>query len=147
MEQLKKVKPFQILRDGAIVILATSVVLTGVCLFKFDSLSDAAAYVKGRRIVVTPSTIEVPPGSPGQPRMASCVVKNLGESPVQLIGSNACCECTLTKGTRARIEPGESQVLEFSLILKEQTSYSRVVKVYTDNSRVPEFHVQLKTVR
>jgi hypothetical protein len=128
----------------AITLLAASA-LTGIFLRAYlGSFSDAFAFVRGERLLVSPSNIELQPLRPGFIQTVSCNVKNVGLTPIRLIATDTCCECTVTKGLMTHIGSGATQELEFKITSDtQQSEFNKRVVIYTDDLVMPQIAITL----
>ncbi len=101
---------------------------------RFGSPALGLAYLKGVRLVMQPSVVDLGTGRDGEERHLSFRVINLERQPVKLIGSRTTCGCVATKGIPVQIPGGGSRLVEVDVRInsREDAGFEQALAFFTD---------------
>ncbi len=122
------------------------VVLTALGLFtlRFGSPSTSLAYLRGERVIASPSTYDVGEGRSGEMKRAVFRLHNLTGSPLTITGGATSCTCITQERFPIRIEPAMSVDMTVSIKLSEKPGMlPQSIILYTDSSEQPEVALRI----
>jgi len=99
-------------------IVLLSALLIGLVTVSFGSVPAAIAHLRGDRISVQPSVIDVGKGESGAEREISVKVANWTDKPIRLIGGTTDCSCTVLNDLPVTIPAKQSRPVTVSLRMK-----------------------------
>lgn len=81
------------------------------------SPTAALAYLRGERISVAPSVVDLGDRSPGEARQASVELTNRTDRPLRVLGGTNDCACTVLHDLPLTIPPGETRAVNVQVRL------------------------------
>ncbi len=123
-----------VLRTAAVVVLA---ILTA-SLLVFGGLRRAAHVIRGDRVLVDPTVVELGACRYGEQRELTLHVQNVGRDPVQIVAGGCGSGCMATGGFPFLVDPGESRQIVLGLRLyAPHASFVRPLQLYSDSRAQP----------
>ncbi len=109
-------------------------ILVGVAYLGFGSIDSALASLRGERLSIFPSLIDMGEGVPGEMRNASVELTNRTDHPIRIIGGTSDCSCTVLGDLPVTIPPGESRSINVAMHLPNAVgSFSRKARLQLDD--------------
>ena len=92
-------------------------ILAAVAYLGFGSIDAALAILRGERLSIYPSLVDMGEGVPGETRNASIELTNRTDMPIRVIGGTSDCSCTVLGDLPVTIPPGESRSITVAMHL------------------------------
>ena len=129
---------------GALGVLACLGVFAGIGTIAFGSPAAALAYLRGDRLTVEPSLIDVGDGFVGEQKRVVVQVRNWTDKAIRIVGGTSDCSCVVTKDLPVSIAPGEQGPLTVAMQLKGPPGqFTRWAILFTDDERFSTFRYRL----
>jgi hypothetical protein len=120
-------------------IAGTAVLLTllaGLGVWMFGSIDAAMAHIRGERLSVRPSLVDLGSGAPGQSVETTVELLNRTGRPVRIIGGTSDCSCVTTKDLPVSLGPGESRLVSIRVGLPTTLGlFNRQAVFWTDDDQ------------
>ena len=118
--------------------------LTAAGSVAFGSPAAALAYLRGERLSVEPSLVDIGEGSLGEEKEAIVQVRNWAEQPVRVVGGTSDCSCVATRDLPVNLQPGEARALRFYLTMKGAPGqFTRLARLYVKDERLQVIHFRI----
>jgi hypothetical protein len=128
--------------SAAVVVVALGGGIIGLASLSFGSVDAALARLRGERISIRPSIVDVGAGQPGDTLEAVVEVVNRTDRPVNLLGGTSDCSCVTTRDLPVALEPGEARSVSVQVRLTGNAGFfNRKAFFWTDceQARRPMF--------
>ncbi len=112
------------------------VLLLGVVLLAFGSISSAGHYLRGDELAIVPELIDCGGMASGDSHRFRVCINNLTSRSIMVVGATCGCSCRISGSFPTSVPPGESRELVFDVKLAlPEGPFSRRLVVYTDARR------------
>ena len=109
-------------------------ILAAVACLGFGSIDAALAILRGERLSIYPSLVDMGEGVPGETRNASIELTNRTDMPIRVIGGTSVCSCTVLGDLPVTVPPGESRLINVAMHLPSGAgSYNRRAGLQLDD--------------
>lgn len=117
---------------GVILMLGSFAV---VAYFLFGSPDGALAYLRGERISIQPTLVNIGQGEAGEIRQIKIKVVNWSAQPIRVIGGSSDCSCNATGGLPLTIPPNDSRPIELQMAFSKSPGiFTRKVWLLADDN-------------
>jgi hypothetical protein len=107
--------------------------LIGLAALSFGSTDAALAQLRGERISIRPSFLDVGGGQPGQTLETAVEAVNRTDRPVRMIGGSSDCSCVVTADLPLTLGPGEARRVSVQVHLPASSGlFQRKAFFWTD---------------
>jgi hypothetical protein len=96
-------------------------VLVAVAYLGFGSIDASLASLRGERLSIHPSLVDMGEGLPGETRNTTVELTNRTDRPIRIIGGTSDCSCTVLADLPVTIPPGESRSISIAMHLPNAT--------------------------
>jgi hypothetical protein len=125
-----------------VVVLSLAFVLWSVV--QFGSPSVAISYFRGERLVVDQPTLSVEEGKAGDVRNVEFTVRNIGRSPIRVVGANTSCTCVVFSDLPLTVPGRGFHVLKLAAKYRAQGDLLQAVTYYSDCPTQPELPIEIR---
>ncbi len=102
--------------------------------YHYGSMDAALAALRQERLSITPATLDMGQGVPGETREATLNLGNRTEHPIRVIGGTADCSCTVLGDIPVTVPPGETRSITIQLRLpNSQGRFTRIAELMIDD--------------
>lgn len=140
-------------RGVAATLLSVSVLTGGLALagtFRYGSVGNALAALRGEILVAHPATYRFGPVEPGRKITFEYKITNLSSAPVRLVGSHSSCSCTVPDRLPQTLAPRETRAVRIRFDVPERmpataegTPIQQEVVIYTSDPSRPQITLAL----
>ena len=137
----------------ALTLLTLAILAGGLALaatFRYGSIGNAIAALRGEVLIVHPETHRFGPVEPGQKVTLEYTLTNLRPVPVRLVGSHSSCSCTVPDRLPQTLGPWETRAVRVRFDTPEQipaaaegTQFHQEVVIYTSDPSRPQVTLAL----
>jgi hypothetical protein len=132
-------------------LLGAVVLLAGVLLWvwiQFGSVNIALAYLRGERLIITPSVLSLGDAELGEERQLSVTLANHTPRDVTIVGGGSSCSCLALDRFPILIPRGQERELLVKVKVSAtpgstSTTFNQAVQYYTDSEFGPILLVQI----
>ena len=140
-------KPARPIRARLVIVSVLSVSLLGVAAarLEFGSIPVAVLYLRGERLILTPTDLRVDGLTRAKPVLVTAEVRNFGPTPVRVLGSAVNCSCVSVKEMPEAVPAGGRCAIVFEVhALPGKPDVDQQVVFFTDHPTRPCLGVHVK---
>ena len=116
----------------------------GFFFLRLGSASDAVAYLRGDRILVSPQNPNVGEGQDGETKQTLIRLRNLTGRPLVITGGSTSCTCVYKERYPIRLDTGKSFEMTVSVRLSDRPGmFPQLLVLYTDDAKQPEIPLRI----
>jgi uncharacterized protein DUF1573/methylamine utilization protein MauE len=109
-------------------------ILAGIGTLTFGSPAAALAHLRGERISIDPSLVDVGDGTLGDQKEIVINVLNWSKNPIRIVGGTSDCSCVATRDLPLSIDAGATSPVRVYLTMKGNPGqFTRLVRLFVED--------------